>query len=351
VMRAIMWRWMFARWCEKWRLHYLEKYGAPFLDAEIPKGADKRVRDEWQTLMDNMIAEHSIVHEVGSTVTVTTAGAAANSDEGFERYETWALNSITRAFLGTSDMTSAGDVGSNAAVNTRVGATADPRMVSDALMLASTESKTLCRRIIYENAHKFDAPIGTVPIPYVMPKTADDEVKVDAGDKANENREAARAGERPYEVQGPANDNAAVVPTSDVPATAASATPAEPSAPVGDVQKQALNGAQVTSLVDVIAKVAAGELPRESALELITIAFPVTRVQADAVLGTVGNGFVPTPPPAPEFNAPAATEMSAVPKARPPRRGTKATTSPLVMALRGESVTPTRSQRARPPKP
>lgn len=63
---------------------------------------------------------------------------------------------------------------------------------------------------------------------------------------------------------------------------------AEPAA-----QDSALNGAQVDSLLTVIGQVGAGQLPRESAVEIIITAFNVDRATAERLLGTVGKGFVP----------------------------------------------------------
>jgi hypothetical protein len=60
----------------------------------------------------------------------------------------------------------------------------------------------------------------------------------------------------------------------------------------------ALNGAQVTALLEVIASVVLGELPRESAVEVISTAFPVDRDAADRMLGTVGRGFEAAAPAA-----------------------------------------------------
>jgi hypothetical protein len=63
-----------------------------------------------------------------------------------------------------------------------------------------------------------------------------------------------------------------------------------------DVQKQALNGAQITSAVEIIAQVASGQMPRDSAVQLIMLAFPnVDAAAADRILGSAGRGFVPTP--------------------------------------------------------
>lgn len=77
---------------------------------------------------------------------------------------------------------------------------------------------------------------------------------------------------------------------------AAGAAPAGAGAsPEGDVQATALNGAQVTSLVEVLQAVAKGQLPIESAKGVILLAFPtVTQAQLDAMLGAL-EGFEPTP--------------------------------------------------------
>ena len=53
------------------------------------------------------------------------------------------------------------------------------------------------------------------------------------------------------------------------------APPADPNAaPVTDVQATALNGAQVTSLLEVVTKVSTGEIPKESAKPIIQASFP-----------------------------------------------------------------------------
>lgn len=78
----------------------------------------------------------------------------------------------------------------------------------------------------------------------------------------------------------------------------------------------ALNGAQVTSMVEVITQVAEGKLPRETGVEILTAAFPFDRDQADAIMGEVGRGFVP------EGTAPAGPPTSPVPPTPPPAPAT-----------------------------
>jgi hypothetical protein len=81
----------------------------------------------------------------------------------------------------------------------------------------------------------------------------------------------------------------------------------------------ALNGAQVTSLVDIVRAVSAGEIPRDAALGVIKRAFLVSDDQAAELLGSAGNGFVPKTAAAP---APAAPPARTGPPAAEP--GTEA---------------------------
>lgn len=77
---------------------------------------------------------------------------------------------------------------------------------------------------------------------------------------------------------------------------------ADPQADPQAVDPQtALNGAQVASMVDIVTKVATGDLPRETGIEILISAFPIDRPQAEKIMGAVGNGFSiekPDPPPA-----------------------------------------------------
>lgn len=57
------------------------------------------------------------------------------------------------------------------------------------------------------------------------------------------------------------------------------------------VQEQVLNGAQVTSLVDVVKSVATGELPRSSGVQIIMLSFGLTQQVAEKVLANAGAGF------------------------------------------------------------
>lgn len=52
-----------------------------------------------------------------------------------------------------------------------------------------------------------------------------------------------------------------------------------------------LNGAQITSALEIVNSVALGELPRDSAVQMLAIFFNIGEEQANKILGSVGVGF------------------------------------------------------------
>jgi hypothetical protein len=108
------------------------------------------------------------------------------------------------------------------------------------------------------------------------------------------------------EAASPVTDTEA--PVAEVEAPAADAAAADE-----PLAATALNGAQVTSALEIVQQVAAGQLPRESAVVMLVEFFQLSADSADRVLGSVGRGFVPSslpesppdetpPPPPPDDN-------------------------------------------------
>lgn len=86
-----------------------------------------------------------------------------------------------------------------------------------------------------------------------------------------------------------------------------------------DVQATALNGAQVAALVGVVRSVAAGEIPRESGIEIVMVAVQVDRARAAALIGPEKFDATPKPVPPPFGGAPAPAQPDpAKPGAKPP---------------------------------
>jgi HK97 family phage portal protein len=68
----------------------------------------------------------------------------------------------------------------------------------------------------------------------------------------------------------------------------------------------AMNGAQIASLVAIVASVANGEIPRETGIQIIMSAFVFDREKAERILDKAGIDFEPTAPPEKPPDAPAA---------------------------------------------
>ena len=54
---------------------------------------------------------------------------------------------------------------------------------------------------------------------------------------------------------------------------------------------ESLNGAQVSSMLEIVSQVNAGTLPRETAVSIMATSFPISEQQASSILGAVGRGF------------------------------------------------------------
>lgn len=88
---------------------------------------------------------------------------------------------------------------------------------------------------------------------------------------------------------GSASDNEPAAPNGTANTTALPATQAGVS--TSDIKDQALNGAQVASMVQVVQSVASGMLPRDSALAILQSAYALTLAEAEEILATAGAGF------------------------------------------------------------
>lgn len=115
---------------------------------------------------------------------------------------------------------------------------------------------------------------------------------------------------------GASNDLATTIPAGSADPMAASAPPAA----AVPAQNSALNGAQVTAALDIVGRVAAGELPRDTGVAMLIAFFNLSPDTADGIMGSVGNGFKapkPEPPPAPAFGAKPPGARGAAPDSTP----------------------------------
>ena len=61
--------------------------------------------------------------------------------------------------------------------------------------------------------------------------------------------------------------------------------------------QQSLNGAQVSSLVEIVNQVGQGLIPRDTGIQIIRVAFALSEADANAIMGAVGSGFNPSTTP------------------------------------------------------
>lgn len=91
----------------------------------------------------------------------------------------------------------------------------------------------------------------------------------------------------------------ATIDTTAKPAPSEGERP-EPESPPSEAEaerlKSALNGAQVTAVLEIVGQVGRGELPRESGIGMLQEFFLMSEEQAERIMGPVGKGFVPAAP-------------------------------------------------------
>ncbi len=318
-LRPCIWPWLMGHWVDKFWMIGIERNG-PIIHAGVPKNTQEKVRRKILADLEALANTGVGVHDDNIEVEVEAAIAATKTHEAYSDYQKRNAEKLTTNYLGAADAVAPGANGSQAAVSARISSSMDPRMVVDGDGWSSTLQRTLFTYLIEYNPHKFGAPLSEIPIPEQRFKTADDEVKRDSSDRAVEIRDELESEgvDAPAAVADPAVEQPgqSAAPASDP--TPSDAGPV--AAATSNVQQQALNGAQVTSLLEIITQVVDGRLPRASAKAIIVNAFPVGDAQAEQMLGEVGQGFVPTEPepePGGFGGNPFQNAQATAPKARP----------------------------------
>src|SRR3990172_7865123 len=262
VMRSCIYHWMFHRWGDKFWARFTERFGSPFVYLQVVENATDAVRAEALSKLEQFSNEHVGVVEAGNEIKQVEASVTSGSTSQHEIFIKYLEASITKAWLGASDVTEQGATGSQAAVETRVSALTDPKMVNDGLMWAETIQGSYFRWMLENNRHKFGGKVP--PIPEYVFKTASDEIETDSQDLADQNQDERESdGGRPYDVRSdkpaPALPTKAAEPVIK-PSSTANATPEA---------RGALNGAQVSSLIEITQAVVNGQLPRANGVKMM----------------------------------------------------------------------------------
>jgi phage gp29-like protein len=236
-------------------------------------------------------------------------GDYQSSSQVWETLEARMVAAYAKGFLGSTLNVEVGETGGNRALGeSQAEQTIEPRRQRDARALGGTIARDLFEPFLRYNSF----PIGsafdrTPPTPVWSAVFHDDSENGDEAafnalvrtGKVRVDEVRTKAGVPPLGgVEGQAFMPAELVAEPLAPYAMPSASDAPPAVEgqaTPDVQQSALNGAQVTSLLEIVTKVVERQLPRQSAIEIIISAFPIDRVQADRILGAVGRGFQPEP--------------------------------------------------------
>jgi phage gp29-like protein len=182
-MRGAIWVWLFMRWADKFGIQSLEKFGNPFLYAQVPPNTPLATREKVRQDLQDLSNDHAGVIEAGITI-MNMAGMSGQTESlhgsFMDRYQA----RLARLILGSSDAADPGKNGSNAAVATRVGATADPRMVVDGVGIGEAWASQVFGWMLEFNRHRFGGKL--LPTPQFVALTAADEVKTDIQDLAEQ---------------------------------------------------------------------------------------------------------------------------------------------------------------------
>lgn len=287
-----------------------EKFGMPKPFAKVPAGIDHdgeqgndTVATVKQALLD--LSNHwSMV--VSNDVDIESIDGAGNvSADVHKSLIEWADTTMSIAMLG-QNLTTKVEGGSFAAAEAH-------RYVAGDLHLAdATElSETITQQVV-EPLVRYNWPGAPVPIceistePKMMFTVEDvregvaspDERRRTMGHEAIPN-DGGSDYRRPLSVQVPANAPVDVEPVTAGPVEdghAPEVVDTAPPAPDVAVEKDpaaSLNGAQVASMLEIVTNVATGQIPRSTGVAIMVAAFPLSQEQAEEIMGTVGDGFVP----------------------------------------------------------
>lgn len=268
-----------------------EQFAMPRYVGHVPDSATSNVIDDLHAGLERLSQDGVAVARGASSIEVLTGGgeSGARTWAEFMKYQDAA---ISKCILGSTLNVEIGESGGNrAAAESQADTTIRPRQEQDAQQLWASIRRDLFRYIVEYNRHLF--PEGT-PLPNGHSVVSEEPVQIeqwviDTGlVRKNQILEAVGLPPLPDE-----EGDQFYVPTQQA-YSPDQRDPMLPDAPVEDRQKQALNGAQVASMLEVVQQVSQGLLPRNTGIEIIVSAFPISRPAAEQIMGTVGAGFEPS---------------------------------------------------------
>lgn len=253
VLRKCAWPWNFKMWVNRFHIHAVERHGQPFITATLPPNATSATKADVLSKLEQLSYDTVGAFEEGTEIVFEGGPSTVNNGEFFEKYLLRADECQAEAVLGATDITTPGENGARAAVETREEATLDPKTITDLALFHGTIKEQIFKPLLRYNMHLFG---GVLP---PTPRYQDKSIRVP--DEAS------------YEVRGGQKDGMQAGLEETL-----------------SKQEVSLNGAQIASLVEVLQNVSAGVLPRNSALAIIKVAFNLSDSVASEILGSIGTG-------------------------------------------------------------
>ena len=310
----------------KYWLSGAEVGGNPRYIGTVPQAAPDNVFQNLQEGLETLASDGVAAFREGVTIDVQ-APLAQGAGSVWEALTQRCDAAFSKAVLGSTLNVEIGDTGgAYAAAESQGDVTITPRILGDASAMWETIARDILRPYLFFNRHRYGGVVPPIPRGETIlfeTKIEVDELLVKTGSVTKNELRQSR-GLDPLPQGGDALVPAEIAASPFAPSTEPTAT-APPLTPTPDVAEgqpvekaadAALNGAQVESLLEIVSRVASGQIPRATGISLITAAFPLTPQQAEQIMGPAGAGFVPTPeggtpPVAATQEAPAALPLRA----------------------------------------
>jgi|PlaIllAssembly_1097288.scaffolds.fasta_scaffold00011_39 SPP1 gp7 family putative phage head morphogenesis protein len=163
LMRSLIWKYIEAHQVDKSWIFALERHGQPLLTTTVPKNTTSAIKEQQLRMLQNLSYDSVAVFEEGATINVVGGPAAIGNGATFEAFLKHTHDEITVFVLGASDLVNPGINGSQAAVGTRLSATADIIRDVDAMNFWDTLQAQLFLPMLRYNTHLFGGVIPPVP--------------------------------------------------------------------------------------------------------------------------------------------------------------------------------------------
>ncbi len=281
-MRAALFWWLFATMDRDWWIRFLERFGAPFIVGKYD-AADDGARALLRNAFSAASRLFGLVVSRDTDIEVQAVNGTQHGD-AFEQFHDTAKRELSKLILGqtmTSEAQAQGIGGSQAQVHD--GVRADIKKF-DALALGETLRHQLFGQILELNG------LAQAPAPQITWGSD----PADAKSLAETIHTLHEAGLRPTAASLEDISLDLGFPIERFTGGASSDPRGMPAPEFGDsppsvgVAQASLNGAQIQSLLDIIANVQAGTLPKTTAAQIIEASFPFDRSKIDSILAEAG---------------------------------------------------------------